>query len=236
MLELENINVYYGEFRVLKNISLKVEPKELVAVLGPNGHGKSTLLKTICGLINPESGSIRYDGVEISHLSTEQITEMGIVYIAEDRNLFPDMTVMENLRLGAYNKNARKPAIVKRNLEFVFEFFPRLKEWSKRKAGTLSGGEARMCAIGTGLMAAPKFIAIDEPSLGLAPIIRTDVFSKIAEINNTGTSVLLVEQNVVESARLIERSYIIDDGKIVFEGTKDEMFNNDHVMKVFLGA
>lgn len=235
MLELKNVNVNYGEFRVLKDISLKVEPEELAAVLGPNGHGKSTLLKTICGLITPESGSIQYKGVEISHLSTEKITEMGIVYIAEDRNLFPDMTVLENLRLGAYNKNARKKEVYKKSLEYVFDLFPILNDWSDRKTGNLSGGEARMCAIGRGLMAAPEFIAIDEPSLGLAPLIRTDVFTKIGEINKAGTSVLLVEQNVVESAKLFNRSYIIEDGNIVFEGSKDEMFNSDHIKKVFLG-
>ena len=236
MLEIENIEVYYGEFKVLRGVSLNIEDGELVAVFGPNGHGKSTLLKAICGLHPSSTGSIKFDGAEISHLPAEKIVEMGLVYIAEDRHLFPQMTVLENLRLGAFNPKARKKETVDRNLDYVFHFFPRLKERIHQNASTLSGGEARMLAIGRGLMSSAKLLAIDEPSFGLAPILRTDVFRKIAEINKTGTSILLVEQNVTEASKLIKRSYVIEDGRIVFEGDKKDLLNDKHIKKVFLGV
>lgn len=236
MLEVKELNVYYGEFRVLKDVTLRIEAKELLAVFGPNGHGKSTLLKAICGLHPPAEGSIKYDGVEISGMPPEKIVDMGLVYIAEDRHLFPQMTVFENLKLGAFNKKSREKNIFNRNLEYVFHLFPRLKEWTKRHASTLSGGEARMLAIGRGLMSSAKLLAIDEPSLGLAPIVRIDVFNKIKEINKSGTSILLVEQNVTEASRLIQRSYALEDGRIVFEGDKKELMSDQHLKKLFLGV
>jgi branched-chain amino acid transport system ATP-binding protein len=236
ILEVEKINVYYGEFRVLKDVTLNIGDNELVAVFGPNGHGKSTLLKAICGLHPPTSGSIKYNGEEISNMPPEKIVEMGLVYIAEDRHLFPQMTVLENLKLGAFNKKARKKKILDENLEYVFHLFPRLKDWTKRYASTLSGGEARMLAIGRGLMSSAKLLVIDEPSLGLAPIVRTDVFNKIAEINKSGMSVLLVEQNVAEASKLIKRSYALEDGRIVFEGDKKQLLDDEHLKKVFLGV
>ena len=236
MLEVKNVDAYYGEFRVLKDISLRIEEKELVAVFGPNGHGKSTLLKAICGLHPPASGSILYNGEEISRMPPNKIVERGLVYIAEDRHLFPQMTVLENLKLGAYNRASRKKAIMDENLDYVFHLFPRLKDWIKRHASTLSGGEARMLAIGRGLMSSAKLLAIDEPSLGLAPIVRADVFSKIADINKSGTSILLVEQNVTEASRLIKRSYALEDGRIVFEGSKEALLSDEHLKKVFLGV
>jgi branched-chain amino acid transport system ATP-binding protein len=236
MLEVEKIGVYYGEFRVLKDVTLNIGDNELVAVFGPNGHGKSTLLKAICGLHPPASGSIKYNGEEISRMPPEKIVEMGLVYIAEDRHLFPQMTVLENLKLGAYNINARKKKTLDENLDYVFHLFPRLKDWTMRLASTLSGGEARMLAIGRGLMSSAKLLAIDEPSLGLAPIVRTDVFNKIAEINKSGMSILLVEQNVTEASRLIKRSYALEDGRIVFEGDKKELLDDQHLKRLFLGV
>jgi len=233
MLEVHKIDTFYGEFRVLKEVSLKVNDGELVVLFGPNGHGKSTLLKTICGLLKPSSGYVKFNGIEINKLPIQKIIEMGLVYIPEERHLFPQMTVMENLKLGAYNINAwRKKA---ENLDYVFQLFPRLKEREKQLASTLSGGERRMLAIGRGLMSSPKFLAIDEPSLGLAPNLTMDVFNKIDEINKRGVSVILVEQSVTQAAELADRVYVIEDGRIVFEGGKEEALSDEHVKKVFLG-
>ena len=235
MLEVHQINSFYGDFQVLKDVSLKTEDGELVLLFGPNGHGKSTLLKTICGLITPSSGYIKFNESILNKLSTQDIVEMGIVYIAEERHLFPEMTVLENLKLGAYNRNARKKESEK--LDYVFHLFPRLKDWRYRIASTLSGGEARMLAIGRGLMSAAKFLAMDEPSFGLAPNLRVDVFDKIGEINESGTSIILVEQNSTQATDLlhIDKIYLLEDGRIVFEGGKEEALNNEHVKEVFLG-
>jgi len=233
MLSVNEINSFYGEFRVLYDVSLQVNDGELVVVFGPNGHGKSTLLKTICGLHPPASGSIKFDGNETTGLAALKLVEMGVVYIAEDRHLFPQMTVLENLKLGAYNTNARSKEA--ESLDYVLELFPRLKERMKKQAQTLSGGEARMLAIGRGLMSNAKFLAIDEPSLGLAPNLRAEVFKKISDINKGGITVLMVEQDVTEAAEYVDRIYLVEDGRIVFEGTEEEVFKNEHVREVFLG-
>jgi len=233
MLSVNEINSFYGEFRVLHDVSLQVNDGELIVVFGPNGHGKSTLLKTICGLHPPASGSIKFDGNETTGLPALKLVEMGIVYIAEDRHLFPQMTVLENLKLGAYNTNARSKEA--ESLDYVLELFPRLKERMKKQAQTLSGGEARMLAIGRGLMSNAKFLAIDEPSLGLAPNLRAEVFKKISDINKGGITVLMVEQDVTEASEYADRIYLVEDGRIVFEGTEEEVFKNEHVREVFLG-
>ncbi|MFC1992091.1 ABC transporter ATP-binding protein [Chloroflexota bacterium] len=234
MLEIDKINTFYGKFHSLKDISITVNDGEFVAIFGANGHGKSTLLKTLCGLLSPASGSIKFNGVEITKLPTEKIVDMGIVYIAEERHLFTDMTVLENLKLGAYPRHARRDE--KKNLEYVFHLFPKLKEYEKRPALTLSGGEARMVAIGRGLMSSAKFLAADEPSFGLAPNLRVEVFQKIKEINQEiGISVLMVEQRIVEVAPLADRIYVIDDGGVVFEGKSDEVLSNEQIKKTFLG-
>jgi len=233
MLKVENINFLYGEVQVLTDVSIKVEEGEFVAIFGPNGHGKSTLLKLICGLLKPASGSIYYDNQIISHIPTQAIVDLGLIYIPEDRNLFPEMTVAENLRMGAYAKHAR-PKIME-NLELVYQLFPKLKELNNRTASGLSGGEARMLAIGRGLMSNPKFLAIDEPSFGLAPNLRVDVFKSIEEIRKRGTSILLVEQSTTIASNYAHRIYAMEDGKIVFEGSKDEAYNNEEIRKIFLG-
>ena len=233
MLSVNEINSFYGEFRVLYDVSLQVNDGELVVAFGPNGHGKSTLLKTICGLHPPASGTITFDGNETTGLPALKLVEMGVVYIAEDRHLFPQMTVLENLKLGAYNTNARSKEA--ESLDYVLELFPRLKERMKKQAQTLSGGEARMLAIGRGLMSNAKFLAIDEPSLGLAPNLRAEVFKKISDINKGGITVLMVEQDVTEAAEYVDRIYLVEDGRIVFEGTEEEVFKNEHVKEVFLG-
>jgi len=235
MLKVDKINIFYHDIHVLKEVSLKVESGEFVPIFGPNGHGKSTLLKTICGLVRPVSGRIEYDGERIDGLPPDKIVELGLTYIAEVRHLFPQMTVMENLKLGAYNKKAWP----RRNerLDYVFQLFPRLKLFKDRLAFTLSGGERRMLAIGRGLMSCAKFLAIDEPSVGLAPNLRTEVFKKIEEIHKSGITVLLVEQNIVQVLKFTsaDRAYLIEDGKIVFEGNIEEAVSNGHVKKVFLG-
>jgi len=197
MLEVKELSTYYGEFQALHDVSLQVDHGEFVVTFGPNGHGKSTLLKTICGLLPSTSGSIMFEGKEIGKLSAKKLVEMGIVYIAEDRHLFPQMSVLNNLILGAYNTKARPKEA--ENLERVFKLFPKLRKLANRYAEKLSGGEARMLAIGRGLMSNARFLAIDEPSLGLAPNLRAEVFEKIQDINKSGITVLMVEQDITEA-------------------------------------
>ena len=216
MLEVHNINTYYGKFHALKYISFTVQEGKFVVFLGANGHGKSTLLKTVSGLIPSSTGYIKFDGVEINHLPMHKIVEMGIVYIPEEKHLFPDLTVRENLLLGAYNARARKEK--GKNYKLVFKLFPRLEERQNQIALTLSGGERQMLAIGRGLMSHAKLMAIDEPSMGLAPKLKMEVFEKIKEINKQqGLTLLLVEQEVEFSLMISDKGYIMKDGRIVHE-------------------
>ena len=233
MLEVKEINTFYGQFQAVHNVSLTVGDGRLVALFGPNGHGKSTLLKTVCGLLESTSGSVKWNGHELVGLPSEKIVEMGVIYIAEDRHLFPEMSILQNLRLGAYNSNARNNA--SDNLAFVMDLFPRLANLKDKPAATLSGGEARMLAIGRGIMSNPQFLAVDEPSLGLAPNLRTEVFKKINEIRRTGVSILLVEQSTHEVAEIADYMYLMEDGRIVFEGAKDDALTNEKFKQVFLG-
>jgi branched-chain amino acid transport system ATP-binding protein len=233
MLEVNNVNAFYGSAQVLHDVSLRVGEGEFVVCLGANGHGKSTILKTICGLVTSASGSIKYRGKEISKLPSQILVEMGIVYIAQDRHLFPYMTVLENLKLGAYNTRAQPKAA--ENLEYVFQLFPRLKERKNQRAGTLSGGEGRMVAIGRGIMANAEFLALDEPSLGLAPSLEAEVFKKIYDIHKRGTTILLVEQDVTKALEHAERGYLVEHGRIVFEGNKKQILSDKHVKTAYLG-
>ena len=233
MLEVEKINTFYGEFQALHDVSLKADKGRLVALFGPNGHGKSTLLKTICGLINPHSGTVRYNGKDITRFPIEKKVEMGVVYIAEDRHLFPEMTVLENLQMGAINKNAYLKE--EENLDYVFSLFPRLKVLRKSLASNLSGGEARMVAIGRGLMSNAQLLAVDEPSLGLSPKLRMEVFQRLMEIKDRGVNIFLVEQSTADIAEMADSLYLMEDGRIVFEGGKDEALSDEHLRKVFLG-
>jgi len=234
VLELQNINTFYGEFHAIRDVSFKVGEGELFLIVGPNGHGKSTLLKTLCGLLRPASGHVIFNGREITKLFTDRIVKMGLVYVAEDRHLFPQLTVMQNLKLGAYNLNARGKE--KENLDYVFQLFPSLSEFQDRHASTLSGGEARMLTLGRGIMSCATFLAIDEPSFGLAPILRNQVFNRINDINTNGITVLLVEQNVTHVLDFVDRVCLLEDGRIVFDGAKAEALLNDHVKEVFLGG
>jgi branched-chain amino acid transport system ATP-binding protein len=233
MLKVSNLNAYYGESHVLRDISISVNQSEVVVMLGPNGHGKSTLLKSICGLVDQTKGNIIYKDKDINGLATEKIVNLGITYIAENRELFPYMTVLENLKLGAYSNNAR--AHEKENLAWVFDLFPRLVDRKKQLASTMSGGEARMLAVARGLMSNADFLCVDEPSLGLQPSLRHEIFSIIRQINKQGKTVLLVEQNIPQIAELADRIYVLEEGKISFEGNKDEALNNEHLKEVFLG-
>jgi branched-chain amino acid transport system ATP-binding protein len=233
MLKVSHLNAYYGESHVLRDVSVSVNQGEVVVMLGPNGHGKSTLLKSICGLVENVTGTITYQDKGISGLATENIVNLGLIYIAENRELFPNMTVMENLKMGAYSKNARPQE--KENLEWVFDLFPRLVERRKQFASTMSGGEARMLAVARGLMSNANFLCIDEPSLGLQPSLRHEIFSIIRQINDQGKTVLLVEQNIPQIAELADRIYVMEEGQISFEGNKEEALNNDHLKEIFLG-
>jgi len=233
MLSVTNLNTYYGESHVLRDVSVSVNKGEVVVMMGPNGHGKSTLLKSICGLVDDKKGAIIYKNQDINGLATEKIVNLGLTYIAENRELFPYMTVLENLKLGAYSKNAR--VYEKENLEKVFDLFPRLVDRQKQLASTMSGGEARMLAVARGLMSNADFLCIDEPSLGLQPSLRHEIFSTIKQINEQGKTVLLVEQNIPKIAELADRIYVMEEGQISFEGNKEEALGNERLKEIFLG-
>jgi branched-chain amino acid transport system ATP-binding protein len=216
VLDIRDVDSFYGELQVLRKASLNLHEGEVVALFGPNGHGKSTLLKAIAGIHPAVSGSIKYKRAEISRTPSEKIVELGIAYIPEARNLFIDMTVLENLRLGGYNRNARKA--VEKNLDYVLTLFPRLEERKDQIASTLSGGESRMLAVGRGLMSGATLLLIDEPSIGLSPIMKKAVFGAIEKIkNNPLITVLIVEQEVDHSLRLADRVYLFKKGQVVME-------------------
>ena len=233
MLSIENLNAYYGQAHVLKDVSINVNKGEVVVLLGPNGHGKSTLLKSLCGMVDSKKGRISYKDQDIIKLPSEKIVNLGITYIAENRELFPYMSVMENLKLGAYSKNARKHE--KGNLERVFTLFPRLAQRKKQYASTMSGGEGKMLAIARGLMSNADFLAIDEPSLGLQPNLRTEVARIIREINKQGKTILVVEQNIPQITDLADKLYVLEEGRITFEGSKDDALSNEDLKEIFLG-
>ena len=233
MLSIENLNAYYGQAHVLKDVSIHVKEGEVVVLLGPNGHGKSTLLKSLCGMVDTRKGKIAYKEQDIIKFPSDKIVNMGITYIAENRELFPYMSVVENLKLGAYSKNARKHE--KENMEKVFSLFPRLAQRKKQYASTMSGGEAKMLAIARGLMSNADFLAIDEPSLGLQPNLRTEVARIIKEINRQGKTILVVEQNIPQITDLADKLYVLEEGRITFEGSKDDAISNENLKEIFLG-
>ncbi|MCD6348306.1 MAG: ABC transporter ATP-binding protein [Candidatus Korarchaeota archaeon] len=232
MLEVAGLDAGYGEVQVLWNVGLKVERGEIVSLIGANGAGKTTTLRSIMGLIRPFSGVIRFDGTEITGLPTHEIVRRGIALVPEGRHLFPKMTVIENLKMGAYAVDGSK---YKDLLERVFQIFPVLKERKDQLASTLSGGEQQMLAIARGLMSDPKLLMLDEPSLGLAPKIVKKVMRVVSEIRDEGVTVLLVEQNAKMSLEISDRGYVLETGKIVLEGTSEELLRNEHVRKAYLG-
>lgn len=232
MLEVKNIHAAYGKVNVLRGIDLHLEEGEIVAVLGSNGAGKTTLNHNLCGLYRPVEGSIKFLGMDITGWRPEKIVEMGMIQIPEGRRLFPNLSVLENLEMGSYK---RGKASRTQNLERVFEIFPRLKERREQLAGTLSGGEQQMAAIGRSLMADPKLMIFDEPSLGLSPILVEEMFQLIADINRQGMTILLVEQNVVQSLNLANRAYVIENGTVTLSGKANELAENPELKKSFLG-
>jgi len=231
MLELNGVDGYYADLQVLRQVSLVVNSGEVVAMFGPNGHGKSTLLKTICGLHQASAGSIKFEGKEISSLPSHKIVEMGIAYIPEERHLFRDMTVMENLKMGAYNRRARPST--QQNLAFVLEVFPRLAERKDQLTSTLSGGESRMVAVARGLMSEPTLLMLDEPSIGLSPGMRHVVFESIAKINREKKiTILIVEQEIRNALKLANRIYMLKKGQILFERSAADV-NVEEIEKAY---
>ncbi len=233
MLTISKLNFSYGDLKVLWDVDLEVKEGEIVTVVGANGAGKSTTLKNISRLVRPTSGSLTFNGVDLSKLESHQVVELGIVQVPEGRKIFPEMTVRENLRMGSFIPGARKDR--ETNMERVFSLFPRLKEREKQLGGTMSGGEQQMLAIARGLMTNPKLLLMDEPSLGLAPLLVKFIFDIITEINRQGVTVLLVEQNVYQSLRIAHRAYVLETGRVVLTGSGEELLNDEHVKKAFLG-
>jgi branched-chain amino acid transport system ATP-binding protein len=233
LLELRDVDAFYGRVHVLHKVTVDVGEGEIVALIGSNGAGKTTTLRTISGLMHPAAGTITFGGRDISRTPASKIVEAGIGHSPEGRRLFPRLTVLNNLHMGAYTR--RDPAGVKSDLERAFTLFPRLKERQRQLAGTLSGGEQQMLAMGRALMARPKVLMLDEPSLGLAPILVETIFSIIREINSTGTPVLLVEQNAHKALEVAHRAYVLETGVIVQSGTGKELLESEDVQKAYLG-
>lgn len=232
-LEVDNISVAYGDVQVIFDLSLKVEEGEVVSIIGGNGAGKSTLLKTISGLLHPSGGEIVFEGSPIHTAPPEEIVERGIIQIPEGRRLFTLMSVKDNLIVGAYNSRASEHVV--RLIEDVYGLLPRLRERESQLAMTLSGGEQQMVAIGRGLMAKPKILMLDEPSLGLAPILIKDIFDTVRKVADQGTTVLLVEQDVKHSLSLSDRGYVLEHGRIAMEGPARELLENPHIKTAYLG-
>ncbi|GMG95983.1 ABC transporter ATP-binding protein [Tepidimicrobium xylanilyticum] len=232
MLELKNIDVFYDNIQALKEVNLAVGEGEMVTLIGANGAGKSTTLRAISGLNKPKKGEIKFKGRVISSLKASDIVRMGISHVPEGRRIFANMTVMENLEMGAYIREDR--GNLKRDYDEVFSLFPRLKERKNQIAGTLSGGEQQMLAIGRALMAKPKYLLLDEPSMGLAPLIVKEIFSILENINKLGTTILLVEQNANMALNVTDRAYIIKNGKIELEGRSKDLLKDEKVKKAYL--
>ena len=233
LLELKQLDSGYGFLQVLWDISLSVDEGEFVALIGPNGAGKSTTLKTISGLVEPQGGEILFAGDSIGGLEGHLVCRKGVAFISEELNLFVNMTVKENLEMGAFT--VKDPAKQTENLEFVYELFPRLYERENQYAGTLSGGERKMMAIGRGIMSNPRLLLVDEPSLGLAPMLTNEVFKALRTLNKRGSTILLVEQNVGKTLKNTSRAYILEKGKIVLQGKSADLADDEHVRKIYLG-
>jgi branched-chain amino acid transport system ATP-binding protein len=245
MLELKDIHTFYGPIEALRGIDIEVKEGEIVSLIGNNGAGKSTTLMTISGVLRPEAGDIIFEGQSIRGIPPHRIVEMGISQVPEGRRIFPRLTIKENLEMGAYTVGSRQGIAfsksrinnqqIKIQFEKIFDLFPLLKERQKQPGGTLSGGEQQMLAIGRALMSNPKLLLLDEPSLGLAPIIVSKIFRTIKEISREGVTVLLVEQNARLALKLSDRGYVLENGRVVLEGKGEELLNNEHVRRAYLG-
>lgn len=234
LLEINNIHVYYGAIHALKGISLKVEEGQIVALIGANGAGKTTTLRTISGLLHPKEGSILYHGEPLHEMKAQSIVKAGISQVPEGRRIFAPLTVMENLELGAFLRSDKDG--IRNDLETIFQSFPRLKERTFQQAGTLSGGEQQMLAMGRALMSRPKVLLLDEPSMGLSPIFVQEIFNIIKRINEQGTTVLLVEQNARMALSIADYAYVLETGTISLEGTGAELASSEEVQKAYLGG
>lgn len=234
MLKIDNIDVYYGAIHALKSISLEVKEGEIVTLIGANGAGKSTTLRTISGLLKPKTGSITFLGQDIAGVRAHEIVKKGISQVPEGRRVFAEMTVMENLDLGAFVRKDK--AGIQQDLKHVFELFPRLEERKNQSAGTLSGGEQQMLAMGRALMSRPKLLLLDEPSMGLAPLLIKEIFNIIVDINKSGTTVLLVEQNANMALSIANRAYVLETGRITLSGSAKELAASEDVRKAYLGG
>ncbi len=233
MLEIEHLNTYYGHIHALRDVSITVEKGEIVTMIGANGAGKSTMLKTTSGLLRPRTGSIQLEGEELTRLAPHTIVTKGVVQVPEGRRIFGQLTVMENLDMGAFT--SRDGNRNKKNLDRVFELFPRLKERSKQVAGTLSGGEQQMLAMGRALMTEPRLLLLDEPSMGLAPVLVESIFDTISRLNNAGTTILLVEQNARMALQVASRGYVLQSGQVVLSDSADNLASNEMVRQAYLG-
>lgn len=234
MLELKDVNVFYGNIHAIKDINITVNQGEIVTLIGANGAGKSTTLRTISGLLKPRSGEITFEGQQIGSLPAQDIVKAGISQVPEGRRIFANMTVLENLELGAYTRTDKDG--IAADMEIVFGRFPRLKERLQQEAGTLSGGEQQMLAMGRALMSRPRLLLLDEPSMGLAPILIKEIFSIISDINKAGTTILLVEQNANMALKVANRAYVLETGHITVSGDADELASSEAIRKAYLGG
>ena len=233
MLNVNDLNVFYGNFEALHSVSLTIGAGEIVALLGANGAGKSTTINTISGLTELRGGTMTYDGADLTAMPAHERVARGVIQVPEGRKLFPFMTILDNLLIGSFSEGTR--ARRAETLEMVYELFPKLAERRNQLAGTLSGGEQQMCAVARGLMAQPKILMLDEPSLGLAPIMVETIFEAIVKINKLGTSILLVEQNVLYALEIANRGYVVETGRTVLQGTSAELSSNEELRKAYLG-
>jgi branched-chain amino acid transport system ATP-binding protein len=233
MLKINDLNVFFGGIHALKGISFAVPKGKIITLIGANGAGKSTTLRTICGLIKPRGGKIKFDNKEITNIPTDKIVKKGIALIPEGRKIFPNLTVQENLSLGAFARTDKNETV--KDFEWVYELFPRIKERLWQKGGTLSGGEQQMLAVARGLMSRPKLLMLDEPSLGLAPLLVKEIFDIIKRIHQEGMTVLLVEQNAFAALKIADYAYVLETGKVVLEGSGEELLKDEGVKKAYLG-
>ena len=233
MLEVKDIEVYYGMIQALKGISFEVNEGEVIALIGANGAGKTTTLHTITGLLSPKKGSVLFEGQDITTVPAHKIVSIGMAHVPEGRRVFAELSVYQNLKMGAYTRKDKDE--IAKTLEMVYKRFPRLEERKNQLAGTLSGGEQQMLAMGRALMSHPKIIVMDEPSMGLSPILVNEIFDIIKEVSASGTTVLLVEQNAKKALSIADRAYVLETGKIVLEGDAKELMNDDSIKKAYLG-
>lgn len=233
MLEVKNLEVYYGMIQAIKGVSFEVNQGEVIALIGANGAGKTTILHTVTGLLAPKKGSVLFEGKDITKIPAHKIVSLGMAHVPEGRRVFADLSVYENLKMGAYTRKDKEE--IEKSLDRVYERFPRLKERKNQLAGTLSGGEQQMLAMGRALMSQPKIILMDEPSMGLSPILVNEIFDIIQEVSKSGTTVLLVEQNAKKALSIADRAYVLETGKIVLDGKAEALLNDDSIKKAYLG-